>query len=214
MENKKEKKGSILKDALALFIVTLICAFALSYIYELTKAPIAEQNALKKEKAYQAVYPDTNPQPDEKLMSLVAETDLTTLNSSYRNVTIDEINMAYDSSNNLVGYIIQVSNKGYKDTITMTFGYTLEGKVTSVEFLALNETAGLGMNASKPEFIDQFSDKAVSQFEVTKTGATSDDQIDAISSATITSKAITNAINAGIEFLNDNSTELGGGANE
>lgn len=214
MNDKKVKKESILKDALALFVVTLICALALSYIYELTKAPIAEQNALKKERAYQAVYPDTKPQLDEKLMNLVSETDLTTYNSAYKNVTIDEINLAYDSSDKLVGYILQVSNKGYKDTVTMTFGYTLEGKVTKVEFLALNETAGLGMNASKPEFIGQFSDKAVDQFEVTKTGATAENQIDAISSATITSKAVTNAINAGIRFLNDNSAELGGGANE
>jgi electron transport complex protein RnfG len=214
MKDKKVKKESIIKDAMALFVVTLVCALALSYIYELTKAPIAEQNALKKERAYQAVYPDTKPVLDEKLMNLVAETDLTTLDSSYKNVTIDEINQAYDSSNNLVGYILQVSNKGYKDTVTMTFGYTLEGTLTRVEFLALNETAGLGMNASKPEFIGQFSDKTVDQFEVTKTGATSDNQIDAISSATITSRAVTNAINAGIKFLNENAEGLGGGANE
>lgn len=214
MKNKKEKKASILKDAMALFIVTLICAFALSYVYEMTKAPIAEQNALKKERAYQAVYQDTTPVLDEELMKLVAATDLTAMDSSYKNVTIDEINKAFDSNNNLLGYILQVSNKGYKDTITMTFGYTLEGALTNIKFLALNETAGLGMNASKPGFIGQFSDKSVDQFEVTKTGATEENQIDAISSSTITSKAIVNAVNAGIRFLQENATDLGGGANE
>lgn len=214
MKNKKEKKESIIKDAMALFIVTLVCALALSYVYEITKAPIAEQNALKKEKAYQAVYQNTTPKLDEELMKLVEATDLTTYDSSYKNITIDEINKAYDSNNNLMGYILQISNKGYKDTITMTFGYTLDGSLTNVEFLALNETAGLGMNASNPEFIGQFSGKSVDQFEVTKTGATKENEIDAISSSTITSKAIVNAVNAGIRFLQENATDLGGGANE
>ncbi len=214
MKNKREKKESILKDAMALFVVTLICALALSYVYEITKAPIAEQNALKKERAYQAVYQDTKPELDEELMKLVEATDLTSYDSSYNNVTINEINKAYDSNNNLVGYILQVSNKGYKDTITMTFGYTLEGTLTKIEFLTLNETAGLGMNASKPAFIGQFSGKSVDQFEVTKTGATKENEIDAISSSTITSKAVVNAVNAGIRFLQENATDLGGGANE
>ncbi len=214
MKNKKVKKESIIKDAMALFVVTLVCALALSYVYEITKAPIADQNALKKERAYQAVYQNATPKLDEDLMKLVEATDFTTYDSSYKNITIDEINKAYDSNNNLVGYILQVSNKGYKDTITMTFGYTLDGSLTNIEFLALNETAGLGMNASKPEFIGQFSGKSVDQFEVTKTGATNENEIDAISSSTITSKAIVNAVNAGIRFLQENAADLGGGANE
>ena len=214
MKNKKVKKESIIKDAMALFVVTLVCALALSYVYEITKAPIAEQNALKKARAYQAVFQDTTSEIDEELMKLVEATDLTAYDSSYKNVSIDEIDKAYDSSNKHVGYILEVSNKGYKDTITMTFGYTLEGNLTNIEFLALNETAGLGMNASKPEFIGQFSGKSVDRFEVTKTGATNENEIDAISSSTITSKAIVNAVNAGIRFLQENATDLGGGANE
>ncbi len=214
MKNKKVKKESIIKDAMALFVVTLVCALALSYVYEITKAPIAEQDALKKERAYQAVFQDTTSEIDEELMKLVEATDLTAYDSSYKNVSIDEIDKAYDSSNKHVGYILEVSNKGYKDTITMTFGYTLEGNLTNIEFLALNETAGLGMNASKPEFIGQFSGKSVDRFEVTKTGATNENEIDAISSSTITSKAIVNAVNAGIRFLQENATDLGGGANE
>jgi electron transport complex protein RnfG len=93
-------------------------------------------------------------------------------------------------------------------------GYSLEGMVQGVEFLSISETAGLGMNATKTEFKDQFTNKSVDQFEVTKLGATADNQIDALSSATITSKAVTNAVNAGIGFLKEYSAEIGGGANE
>ena len=113
MKNKKVKKESIIKDAMALFVVTLVCALALSYVYEITKAPIAEQDALKKERAYQAVFQDTTSEIDEELMKLVEATDLTAYDSSYKNVSIDEIDKAYDSSNKHVGYILEVSNKGY-----------------------------------------------------------------------------------------------------
>jgi electron transport complex protein RnfG len=214
MESKSaEKKTTILKDAMALFIVTLISAFALSFVYELTKAPIAKQDEMKKQKAYQAVYEDTTPKLDDKLMNILKDTDLKSLDAAYKNTTIDEINDAYDSNGKQVGYILKVSTKGYKDTITLTYGYSLDGTVQNVEFLALNDTAGLGMNAAKPDFIGQFSGKTVDKFEVTKTGAASDNQIDAISSATITSRAVTSAVNAGIAFLKENAA-IGGGANE
>lgn len=214
MKNKKDKKGSILKDAMALFIVTLISALALSFVYEITKAPIEEQNEIKKQKAYQAVYQDTVVKPDEKLMKRAEETDLTSLDASYENVTIDEINQACDSNGNLIGYILQVSSKGYKGTITLMYGYSLDGTVQGIEFLSLKETAGLGMNASKPDFIDQFTGKTVKQFDVMKPGtATGDNQVDAISGATVTSKAVAKALNVGIDFLTENAG-LGGGANE
>lgn len=214
MESKSvEKKSSVIKDAMALFIVTLIAAFALSFVYEVTKEPIAKQDELKLKMAYESVYPDTSAKLDEGLMELLGNTDMESLNTSYKNTTIDEINDAYAADGKLVGYILRVSTKGYKDTITMVFGYSLDGEVQKVEFLALNDTAGLGMNAAKPEFIDQFSGKKADSFEVTKTGAVSENQIDAISSATITSKAVAKGINAGIAFLKANA-DLGGGTNE
>ena len=65
-------------------------------------------------------------------------------------------------------------------------------------FLSISETAGLGMKATTDSFKDQFKDKNVEKFTYTKTGATSDDQIDAISGATITTNAMTNGVNAGL----------------
>lgn len=57
MESKAiKKKSTLLKDALALFLITLISGLSLSYIYEVTKAPIEEQKLLKKQKANQAVF--------------------------------------------------------------------------------------------------------------------------------------------------------------
>jgi electron transport complex protein RnfG len=59
----------------------------------------------------------------------------------------------------------------------------------------------MGMRAAEPAFKDQFSDRTVSGFTLNKAGgSTASDQIDAISGATVTSSAVTNAVNAGLDF--------------
>jgi electron transport complex protein RnfG len=216
VKNKTTKtKSTLLRDAIALFLITLVSGLALSYVYEITKTPIEQQHIEKKLKANQSVFVDADSfQADEELMALAASTDLTTLSADYEGVTIDEISKAYSGSD-AIGYNITVTTTtGYKDPITMVIGYSNDRIIQGIEILSINETAGLGMNATKPEFIGQFVTKDVDQFEVTKTGATADNQIDAISGATITSKAIAYAVNAGIGFMTEYATDLGGGQNE
>jgi electron transport complex protein RnfG len=216
VKNKTTKlKSTLIKDAMALFLITLVSGLALSYVYEITKAPIEQQHIEKKLKANQAVFVEADTFTlDEELMTLATSTDLTTLDANYEGVTIDEISKA-SSGSEALGYNITVTTTtGYKDPITMVIGYSKDGVIQGIEILSINETAGLGMNATKPEFIDQFKSKNVDQFEVTKTGATTDNQIDAISGATITTKAVTYAVNAGIGFVTEYATDLGGGQNE
>ena len=73
--------------------------------------------------------------------------------------------------------------------------------MNNIEFLALSETAGLGMNASQPEWKGQYTGKNVDSFTVTKNGAAADNEIDAISGATITSNAVTGAVNGAVYFV-------------
>lgn len=211
-----KNKSTLLKDALALFLITLVSGLALSFVYEITKAPIEKQAMDKKLEAYQTVYTAADSiTTDEELMELAANTDLKSLNAAYKGVTIDEINKAFNTSGEMIGYIIKVSTiAGYKDRITLALGYSKEGSITGMEVLYINETAGLGMIAAEPSFKDQFTGKNVESFEVTKAGATEDGQINAISGATITSDAVVNAVNAGINFVRENATDLGGGQNE
>ena len=70
-----------------------------------------------------------------------------------------------------------------------------------MEFLTLNETAGLGMRASEPEFMSQYIDVTVDQFELLKEGADEAGEIQALSGATITSTAVTNAMNAALHLV-------------
>jgi Predicted NADH:ubiquinone oxidoreductase, subunit RnfG len=214
--NVEKTKSTLIKDAIALFLITLISGLALSFVYEITKAPIEQQDVVKKQKADKAVFMEASSfAEDKELMKLAKTTDLQTLSPDYEGVTINEISQALDGSNQLIGYDITVTTTtGYKDPITIVIGYSTDGVIKGVQITSINETAGLGMKAKEPAFINQYLNKKVSQFEVTKTGASSDEEIDAISGATITSRAVTNAINAGIGFVTNKTSKTGGGSLE
>ncbi len=216
MQNKK--KSTLIKDAVALFLITLISGLALSYVYEITKEPIAVQQAEKTLEAYQRAYPEAASfEKDEQLMQLAEETDLQTLDKSYQGTSIKEINKAYDKSGTVIGYLVKVvTKKGYNKSTPMelAIAYANDGTVKGIDLITIKETVNLGMLAAEPEFKDQFSGKQVEQFELVKGGASGDNQVDAIGGATITSRAVTNAVNAGIGFIKEFATDLGGGANE
>lgn len=200
MENKQ--KSTILKDALALFAMTLVCGLALGFVYEITK-PVIEANELAaKTEAYATVYADAdNFQENDELTAAVADGANILANSGTEGITIDEAYQAVDASGNVIGYVMSTtSSKGFGGSITISIGVTNEGEVTGIEFLTLTETAGLGMKASEPDFKDQYVGKLVDSYTVVKTGSTSDSEINAISGATITSNAVTNAVNASIYF--------------
>ena len=214
MKSKKPFiKSELIRDALALFFITLVSGLALSYVYETTKGPIAAQAVQKTLKANQEVFAEAVTFEEEADLSLLAKsTDLGEINTDYKGAKIESICKAFNSSGEIIGYNITVSTSaGYKDGIKLVFGYSLEGRIQGIAFLSISETAGLGMKAQEPAFIDQFLNKEVLRFVVTKTGAASEDQVDAISGATITSRAVTNAVNAGIWLITEYAPEMGGG---
>ncbi len=208
-----KSKNSIIRDALMLFLITLVSGLALSYVFEVTKAPIEEQKALKLQKANQAVFVTaSNFEEDEALMAAASDLDLGTLSKDYEGIVIADVRKALSSNGEFLGYNISVTtNQSYDDSLSLVFGYSKDGVIQGIEFTSLTETAGLGMKAADPEFKDQFVNKDVTKFTVTKTGATAEDQIDSISGATITSRAVANAVNAGISFVSEYATEQGGG---
>ncbi len=201
-----QNKSSILKDAFALFMITLIAALALGFVNEITKDPIAKQKAKAKSEAYQTVYKEATlvDVENEDIKARVEVSEQFLADQGMTGTVIDEAGIAMDENGNSIGYVMTVtSKKGYGGNITFTMGYTADGMVTAVEILSMNETAGLGDRAKEDSFKGQFSQKKVDQFNLTKTGAKTENDIDAISSATVTSTAVTDAVNAGIVFAND-----------
>ena len=126
----------------------------------------------------------------------------------YPKITVTNVYVASDSNGSKLGYVITLSTKeGHGDNITFSMGITNDRLLNGVSILSSNETVGLGLEADKV-LVPQFNGKNVQFFTYTKTGSTSDSEIDAISSATITTNAFVNAVNAGLDYFDTNLANL------
>lgn len=199
MENKT---NSIFKDALILGVITLIAGAALGFVNQLTKGPVEEQRLTAKVETYKMIYPDAdNFKYDEALTDQVEKADKEIGSLNFGNVYMEEAVQAVDASGNVIGYIMSaVTRDGYNGDIAVAVGIDEAGTVIGIDMLEIDETAGLGMKANDDVFKDQYAGKNVEIFTVTKTGKNADNEIDAISGATITSQAVTNAVNASLYF--------------
>ncbi|WP_026657895.1 RnfABCDGE type electron transport complex subunit G [Butyrivibrio sp. AC2005] len=189
---------TMLKNALILFIITLVAGVSLGFVYQVTKEPIAYQEELAQIKANQAVFPDAADFEDVDIDESVKASVLS--GADYSKIDILSAKKAVDGSGNGLGYVIQVSSGGYGDKIVFTVGISNESKVNGISLISINETPGLGMNAEKV-LVPQFAGKPAGQFSVTKNAASSDSEIEAISGATITSKAVTYGVNAAVAYF-------------
>lgn len=196
------KKTSFIKDALILCLITLISGLSLGYIYGITKEPIAKAKIAAKISAYKKVFVGADEfKADHDFLKLISETNEELKSGEFKNVMVDEVAMALDSGANTLGYVIEASSfDGYGGKISLSIGLNLDKSINGIAFLELNETPGLGMKASEEEFSKQFVSKN-SILKVTKSGQAKDDEINAISGATITSEAVTNAVNAATYIL-------------
>lgn len=199
---------NMIKDALILFAITIIAGLLLGVVYDVTKEPIAEQKQKAKMEACQNVFADATTFEAYEFDADVATQVL--VEGQLTGMNIDEIMQALDASGNLVGYVITVTDhEGYGGDIQFSMGVKLDGTLNGISLLSIAETPGLGMKAGDV-IVPQLTNKQVSSFVVTKTGSTSDAEIDAISGATITSNAIVNGVNAGLYYFE--TVLLGGNA--
>lgn len=193
-----------LKGTIILTVITLISGLALGAVYGITKDPIAAAALAKKQAAYKEVFAEADSFEDNS--ELIADATKAVEKEGIEKTTIDEIVAAY-SGNDLLGYIVTVTNgSGYGGDIQFTVGINTEAKITGISFLSIAESPGLGMTAKDDEtWAPQYYDKDVDEFSVIKGETSSDNEISAISGATITSKAVTAGVNASLfcyrEFL-------------
>lgn len=190
---------NMLKDAMILFIITLISGALLGLVYEVTKEPIAEQQEKARNEAYKEVFTDAVQFEEISMKPDLAPEALTAyVEEQGFDASIDSVSSALSDDGQLLGYVITVTtHEGYGGDIQFTMGVRADGTLNGISILSIAETAGLGMRAEevlKP----QFANKKAEAFEVTKTGAAAENQIDSISGATITSDAFAGGVNAGL----------------
>ncbi len=201
---------NMLKDTAILFVITLVAGLFLGVVYEITKDPIAQQQEKARQEAFRAVFEEASDFEEIELTQTDADTVLE--NAGISGVTMNEAVKAIGSDGSLLGYCVTVtSHEGYGGDIKLTVGIKKDGTLNGISFLTIAETPGLGMKAGEV-LAPQFVDKNADHFEYTKTGATLDNQIDAISGATITTEAVTDAVNASLEIFR--TMLVGGDGNE
>ena len=169
----------ILKPALILFTICLVVTALLAGTNLLTKNKIAEQSALEAEQSRKVVLSDAD--------------------------SFEEADGYYigKANNETVGYVFQTEAKGYGGEVKVMTGISTDGQITGVVILEHSETPGLGANAEKASFTDQFK-QAVPENGITlvKNKAPGDGEIEAMTGASITSRAVTNAVNEAITKYN------------
>lgn len=198
---------SIIRDSLILFVITLVSGLCLGFVYDITKAPIEAQAEKTKKAAYEKVFTakdgsvlasdfvelDKQTYPLDEFKEVLAA-------AGFEGDSISEVVCALDSNKKPAGLVLTVvSKEGYGSDIKFTVGILKDGTINGISILSISETAGLGMKANTAEFQNQFAYKNVDEFKYTKKGASAENEIDAISGATITTNAMTNGVNSAIK---------------
>jgi len=171
----------LIKFGLILGVICLAATLVLAVTHEVTKPKIAEQLKMEEESALKSIMPSADSFSEKSLDGI-----------EYFEAFKDKM---------LVGYCVRVVGNGYNGYIRMMAGVSLNGTIQGVAILEHNETPGLGAKIneikpgeSEPWFLKQFRGKNAGSIEVKK-------NIDAITGATVSSKAVTDAIRETVDSL-------------
>lgn len=174
--SKKFTPKEILVPTITLFLIAMVATLLLAMVNGVTADRIAAGKAAAEAEARQTVFPDAK--------NFVQKTD-------YYEAT--------DAEGNIVGYVFNTASKGYGGDVPLTVGIDTEGTITGIVPGDLSdETPGLGQNASKPAFREQFVGKT-GKVSVVK-NAPGENEIQALTSATITSTGVVNAVNEAVDM--------------
>lgn len=188
--------NKIIKNTIILTLITLISGLGLGLVYEITKEPIAQAQETAKKEAWQEVFPEASANDFEltDVDTAVAEQVIADLGTK---ASVDEVCAVKGGEE---GYVITVTDsEGYGGDIQITVGITADGTISGISYLSISETAGLGMKAKESSFTDQYVGKQAEKFYVSKDGGDGE-PIDALSGATITSRAVTGAVNVALAY--------------
>lgn len=191
MKNSKAKE--IIVPAVSLFLICVVVTALLALTNAVTAPKI------------DALAVETQDASKKQVLSSAASF------SDEKQIEKDGVSYTYydglASDGSVMGYVFVTSAKGYGGDISVMVGVLNDGTVAGVNILSINETAGLGMNAKNQSFLDQFLGKS-GEIGVAKNNP-SDTEIQALTGATITSRAMATAVNTALSLY----AEIGGGQN-
>lgn len=182
----------VIKFSAFLLLVAGIAGAGLSYVNSLASPLIEKQILQIKLDGFKEVYPQSDKVENESATHLKQGTD----------PALKELNVAYRDGKP-VGIIYAAETKGYSGTISILAGFDIATrKLTGIKVLKQTETPGLGAKAKERFFQDRYKDKNTAlPLEVVKTVPVRENQIQAITASTITTKAVTKGVNAAREHF-------------
>lgn len=193
------KKESTLRNMLvALMVITIVSGGVLGFIYGLTKPAIDKVEENKNIKA----------------INEVLKTDVAIATTEAKVIEDLTYNLAYDADGNFIGAAVKTySMNGFGGKIELMVGMLQNGIINKVSVLSQAETPGLGANMVNDKFKGQFDGKDPQTFtlKVKKDGG----DVDAITAATISSRAVSEAIQRAVDGFEANKDQfMKGGNNE
>lgn len=174
-----------------LFLITAICVGILSAVNQITK-PIIMANEIQAEEL--------------EMKKLIMEAESFEVIENIDDEQIKKLCIA-KKGNECMGYVLRMAPNGYGGAIKILIGIDVQGKVKGISILEHAETPGFGANAEKESFTGQFVERKT-PLQVSKE-IPKEDEIQAITGATITSMAITNAVNRASEYVMAHQEEWG-----
>ena len=178
----KKLESTFLNMMLSLTLIALAAGVSLAYMNEMTKGPKAEARKQKKIKAIKSVLPEITNDPfsEKKTFAVDGEKDSLDFFLGKNNEDLEGI------------AISTFTNKGYSGLIRLMVGFTNEGKIHNIAVLQQKETPGLGTKITSESFLKQYAGKDLGIWNMTvkKDGG----ETDAITGATITSRAFNDAV--------------------
>lgn len=181
----------VVSIGLKLFAICFVVAVMLGVINEVTMGPIANQAAVADEQALTLAVPEAD--TFEAVAGYVPEGIVQRFYNAKK-------------GGGQVGYCVKVAPKGFGGEIILMVGLDMDAKVTGLSLVSMSETAGVGTRTKDASFLSQFIGKSGSISVVKK--APGENEIEAISGATISSKAITSGVQAALDLVKI--TEQGG----
>lgn len=162
-----------------LLIIAAVASGVLAFINSFTKPKIEKNERIAKEKARKQVLPQA-----------AAFENFTTINE-------EKAYIAKDTDGKIIGFTFVASKYGYSSDVKTMVGLDTAFQVKNIKIISQSETPGLGANATSTEWQQQFTGKNIKTLAVDKDGG----NIDSITGATITSRAVTNSIKDGIKLI-------------
>jgi len=183
-------QDNIIKNALILFLITVVAGLLLGLTYEVTKEPIRLQQEKIRKLALQSVVPEAS-----DFMPL-------TIENMDQYPTIQAVYRAEDAQRKTVGYAFEmIATKAYAGEISLVVGLGMDDTILGIDILKQGETPGLGAKAAEPLFKSEFKGEAIVPLDVVKFSPSDDvGDISAISGATITSRSVTESVNVVVNY--------------